>query len=115
MILTAHSLSFAYRKDHPVLRDLSLSVDAGQIAVLLGPTLPLAEARSHLDALYLPPAEQGSVFRAVLEHRPSAIAIVDGVFAQRPAVRHGQHNNDLNRYLYSPVVGYYYFPSYGPY
>ena len=38
-----------------------------------------------------------------------------GYHPQRPAVRHGQHNNDLNRYLYSPVVGYYYFPSYGPY
>ncbi|HRO10677.1 TfuA-like protein [Amaricoccus sp.] len=61
---------------------------AGDIAVLLGPTLPVAEARTHLDALYLPPAEQGSVFRAVLDHRPAAIAIVDGAFAQRPAVRH---------------------------
>ena len=60
----------------------------GEIAVLLGPTLPVAEARAHLDARYLPPAEQGSVFRAVLEHRPAAIAIIDGAFAQRPAVRH---------------------------
>jgi hypothetical protein len=61
---------------------------AGEIAVLLGPTLPIAEAQVHLGALYLPPAEQGSVFRAVLEHRPAAIAIIDGAFAQRPAVRH---------------------------
>ena len=61
---------------------------AGDIAVLLGPTLPVAEARTYLDALYLPPAEQGSVFRAVLEHRPAVVAIIDGAFAQRPAVRH---------------------------
>ena len=61
---------------------------AGDIAVLLGPTLPVAEARTYLDAIYLPPAEQGSVFRAVLEHRPAVLAIIDGAFAQRPAVRH---------------------------
>lgn len=61
---------------------------ARDIAVLLGPTLPVAEARTHLDATYLPPAEQGSVFRAVAEHRPAIIAIIDGAFAQRPAVRH---------------------------
>ena len=61
---------------------------AGDIAVLLGPTLPVAEARTHLDAIYLPPAEQGSVFRAVVEHRPAVLAIIDGAFAQRPAVRH---------------------------
>ena len=61
---------------------------AGEIVVLLGPTLPVAEARTHLDAIYLPPAEQGSVFRAVVEHRPAVLAIIDGAFAQRPAVRH---------------------------
>ena len=61
---------------------------AGDVAVLLGPTLTVAEARRHLDAIYLPPAEQGSVFRAVAEHRPAVLALIDGAFAQRPAVRH---------------------------
>jgi hypothetical protein len=61
---------------------------AGDVAVFLGPTLPVAEARTYLDAIYLPPAEQGSVFRAVVEHRPAVLAIIDGAFAQRPAVRH---------------------------
>jgi hypothetical protein len=56
--------------------------------VFLGPTLGAAEARIHLDALYLPPVGQGDVVRAVLTHGPSAIVIIDGVFAQRPAVRH---------------------------
>lgn len=56
--------------------------------VFLGPTMSTAEARRHLDALYRPPAAQGDVVRAVLEHAPSAIVIIDGAFAQQPAVRH---------------------------
>lgn len=59
-----------------------------EVVVFLGPTLPAAEARTYLDALYLPPVGQGDVVRAVLQHAPSTIAIIDGVFAQRPAVRH---------------------------
>ncbi|QRM53248.1 TfuA-like protein [Sinorhizobium sp. BG8] len=59
-----------------------------RIVVFLGPTLSAGEARSHLDALYLPPVSQGDVARAVIDHAPRAIVIVDGVFAQRPAVRH---------------------------
>ena len=59
-----------------------------RIVVFLGPTLSAAEARTHLDALYLPPVSQGDVARAVLDHAPRAIVIIDGVFAQRPAVRH---------------------------
>ncbi|OCP04852.1 MULTISPECIES: TfuA-like protein [unclassified Ensifer] len=59
-----------------------------EIVVFLGPTLSAAEARKQLDAIYLPPAGQGDVVRAVLEHAPSVIAIIDGEFAQRPAVRH---------------------------
>lgn len=59
-----------------------------EAVVFLGPTLPVAEARTYLDALYLPPVGQGDVIRAVKQHAPSVIAIIDGVFAQRPAVRH---------------------------
>lgn len=59
-----------------------------EVIVFLGPTISADEAREHLDALYLPPAGQGDVVRAVLQHAPSVIAIIDGVFAQRPAVRH---------------------------
>jgi hypothetical protein len=58
------------------------------IVVFLGPTLSIADARPHLDALYLAPAGSGDVVRAVIDHRPSAIALIDGVFAQSPAVRH---------------------------
>lgn len=56
--------------------------------VFLGPTLDVAEARTVLDALYLPPVSQGDVLRAVLAHGPSMIGIVDGFFEQVPAVWH---------------------------
>ena len=59
-----------------------------EIVVFLGPTLSVADAREHLDALYLTPVGNGDIVRAVIEHAPSAIAIIDGVFAQSPAVRH---------------------------
>lgn len=71
--------------------------------VFLGPTLPVAEALTHLDAIFLPPAEQGSVFRAVIDHAPSAIAIIDGAFARRPAVRHKEILWALSRGF--PVFG----------
>ncbi|ESW62962.1 TfuA-like protein [Mesorhizobium sp. RSR380A] len=58
------------------------------VVVFVGPTIGPIEARAHLNAIYLPPVSQGDVVRAVLKHRPAAIAIVDGEFAQRPAVRH---------------------------
>ncbi len=59
-----------------------------KVVVFLGPSLSHSEAATHLDALYLPPAEQGSILRAVIDYAPSRIAIIDGVFARRPAVRH---------------------------
>src|SRR5512147_3214094 len=57
------------------------------IVVFLGPTLAHTEARSVLDATYLPPAGQGDVYRAALK-RPWAIGIVDGYFERVPAVWH---------------------------
>ncbi len=56
--------------------------------VFLGPSLPLAEARRLLDAVYLPPARQGDVCRALRDHAPAAIALIDGYFEQVPAVWH---------------------------
>jgi hypothetical protein len=58
------------------------------VTVFLGPTLPRAEAAAILDATYLPPAEQGSVVRAVRTYRPRAIVLIDGSFGKVPAVRH---------------------------
>jgi hypothetical protein len=61
---------------------------AHEVVVFLGPTLSVANARRHLDALYLTPAGNGDIVRAVREHSPRAIALIDGVFGQSPAVRH---------------------------
>ncbi len=58
-----------------------------EIVVFLGPTLSVAEARRHLDAVYLPPAARGDVYRAA-RRRPWAIGLVDGYFERVPAVLH---------------------------
>ena len=57
------------------------------VIVFTGPTLSAADARSELDAIYLPPAAEGDVYRAALA-RPRAIGIVDGYFEAVPAVWH---------------------------
>lgn len=56
--------------------------------VFLGPSLPVAEAKQISDALYLPPAAQGDVYRAVKQYKPRVVAIVDGYFRQLPSVWH---------------------------
>lgn len=56
--------------------------------VFLGPTLALEEARAVADAIYLPPAAQGSVIAAVQRFSPAVILVIDGVFHNEPALRH---------------------------
>ena len=57
--------------------------------VFLGPSLPAAEARRLLPgSIILPPARQGDVYRAVRDHRPRRVALIDGTFASVPAVWH---------------------------
>ncbi|MBO1908633.1 hypothetical protein J4G37_27560 [Microvirga sp. 3-52] len=56
--------------------------------VFLGPTLDRTSAGEICNAVYLPPAEQGSIFSGVMEFRPQTIALIDGAFASVPAVRH---------------------------
>lgn len=58
------------------------------VCVFLGPTLSSEDARGVLDAVYLPPVQQGDVYRAVVHHRPRAIGIVDGYFQDVPSVWH---------------------------
>lgn len=58
------------------------------IIVFLGPSLPREEAAAILPATYLPPAQQGSVVRAWLNHKPRALVLIDGMFGSVPAVRH---------------------------
>ena len=51
--------------------------------------MPEAEARATLDAIYLPPAAHGDVYRATLRRpMPRIIAIIDGNFRHLAAVRH---------------------------
>lgn len=57
------------------------------VYVFTGPTISPAEARAELEAVYLPPAAEGDVFRAALK-RPQAIGIIDGYFQSTPSVRH---------------------------
>jgi hypothetical protein len=57
------------------------------IYVFLGPTLAEKDARAELDAVYLPPAAAGDVYR-LWRRNPRAIGIVDGYFDHVPAVWH---------------------------
>ena len=56
--------------------------------VFVGPTLGVEEARTILDATYLPPASQGDVFRVVAMHHARVVGIIDGHFQEVPAVWH---------------------------
>lgn len=57
------------------------------VCIFTGPTIQPNDAAAHLDAVYLPPAEQGDVF-AVIKKCPVAIGIIDGYFHRVPAVWH---------------------------
>jgi len=57
------------------------------VYIFLGPTLPLRDARRHLEATYLPPVAQGDVLR-LLDRRPKIVGIVDGYFEMVPSVVH---------------------------
>ena len=57
------------------------------VYVFVGPTLAVSQAQEELDAVYLPPASEGDVYRVARRH-PRALAIVDGYFEFVPAVWH---------------------------
>lgn len=59
-----------------------------EIVVFLGPSMALEEAKSILDAHYLPPARHGDLLSAVHTYRPRVIALVDGEFSQALSVWH---------------------------
>jgi ubiquinone/menaquinone biosynthesis C-methylase UbiE len=59
-----------------------------KVIVFLGPSLPPAEARQVLDAVYLPPAGQSDLLSAVTTYRPDVICLIDGVFKQTLSVWH---------------------------
>ncbi len=55
------------------------------IAIFLGPSLPLAEARTILPANYYPPIRMGDIYR-LLASGVKTIAIIDGVFHETTPV-----------------------------
>jgi hypothetical protein len=57
------------------------------VAIFVGPTLRPEEIVAAIDAVCLPPAVQGDVYRAALQ-RPRAIGIIDGYFSGAPSVWH---------------------------
>jgi hypothetical protein len=57
------------------------------VYVFTGPTISSVEASRVLEAVYLPPAVEGDVYRVALK-RPQAIGIIDGYFQSTPSVRH---------------------------
>jgi hypothetical protein len=57
------------------------------VYVFTGPTISSAEASRELEAVYLPPAAEGDVYRVTLQG-PQAIGIIDGYFQSIPTVRH---------------------------
>jgi hypothetical protein len=59
-----------------------------KIVIFLGPSLPLAEAREILDAVYLPPAKQSDLISAVTTYKPDIIGLIDGIFLSLPSVWH---------------------------
>lgn len=72
------------------------------VIVFLGPTLDRAEARTRLQARYLPPVSQGDII-SVVDEAPKAIGIVDGYFQLVPAVWHKEILYALDRGI--PVYG----------
>lgn len=59
-----------------------------KIVIFLGPSLPVAEAKEILDAIYLPPAKQSDLLSAVTAYKPDIIGLIDGVFLSLPSVWH---------------------------
>ena len=57
------------------------------IFVFTGPSLPPDDARTELEAVFLPPVSQGDMIR-VVRNQPQAIGIIDGFFESVPAVWH---------------------------
>jgi hypothetical protein len=73
------------------------------VVVFIGPTLSHREARQELDAIFLPPAAQGSIISAVQRFDPRAVLLIDGSFQDQPAVRHKEILWALS--LGVPVIG----------
>lgn len=71
------------------LRGLNERLRPGPIVLFTGPSMPPAVAAELLPAAVIaPPAQVGSIARALRDHRPAALAIVDGYYERVPAGWH---------------------------
>lgn len=61
---------------------------SNHVVIFTGPTISEKEARSTLDAVYLPPAKQGDMYSAFIEHSPRFMGLIDGNFENIPAPWH---------------------------
>ncbi len=60
-----------------------------EIIIFRGPSISATEAKKHLnDALYLPPAIQGDMYRAYQQYKPKAMGLIDGNFERVPSPWH---------------------------
>jgi hypothetical protein len=64
--------------------------------VFVGPSVDIAVAKQHIDAVFLPPARMGDVYRAAAR-KPVMIGIIDGLFEQTPAVWHKEVLHAMNQ------------------
>jgi TfuA protein len=58
-----------------------------KVVVFLGPSLPEAEGRKILDAVFMPPARRGDIYKAAKDGA-EVICLIDGVFFQDCSVAH---------------------------
>ncbi len=65
-----------------------MTISPDDILIFLGPSLPVEEAKSILDARYLPPAKQGDILSVAVQFQPKVIGLIDGTFMQTLSVWH---------------------------
>ena len=58
------------------------------IVIFRGPSISFKETKKHLDAICLPPAKQGDMYKAYLKYRPKAMGLIDGNFECVPSPWH---------------------------
>jgi len=72
-------------------------IHAEHIFIFTGPTLSPVVAAETLDAVYLPPAKMGDIYRVCKLFSPRIIGIIDGYFNQVPAVWHKEIHYALSQ------------------
>ena len=110
MILRAEHVRFAYQADQPVLRDVSLTLSAGRISVLLGPNGSGKSTLLQLLLGHLPPAgaDGGTIewdARPLRRFRPTELARLVGYLPQSPGHEVGQTVGEVLRTGRTPYLG----------